>query len=117
MQEMPMPFLSVQTNIPVDDESALIKRLSVQIAGLLGKPESYVMVHLQAGASLCFAGSTEAAAYVQLKSLGLPESQTAAFSGQLCRVLQDELGLDASRIYIEFSAPQRHMWGWNGGTF
>ncbi|MDQ6966087.1 MAG: phenylpyruvate tautomerase MIF-related protein [Mariprofundaceae bacterium] len=112
-----MPFLSVQTNVPVDDENALIKRLSLQAAELLGKPESYVMGHLQAGASLCFAGSCDAAAYVQLKSLGLPEAQTADFSGRLCRVLQDEIGLDASRIYIEFSAPERHMWGWNGGTF
>jgi len=114
---MLMPYLSVQTNVPVDDELALIKRLSAQTADMLGKPESYVMVHVQAGAALCFAGSSEPAAYVQLKSLGLPEAQTAAFSEQLCRILHSELAVDISRIYIEFSAPQRHMWGWNGGTF
>jgi len=54
---------------------------------------------------------------VQLKSLGLPEANTASYSAQLCEILQSELGMDTARIYIEFSAPQRHMWGWNGGTF
>lgn len=112
-----MPYLSVQTNVKVDDAAGLMKRLSQQAAGMLGKPESYVMVHLEAGAALCFAGSSEPAAYVQLKSLGLPDEQIAGFSTRLCSSLQGELGIDPARIYIEFSAPLRHMWGWNGGTF
>jgi len=87
------------------------------VAGLLGKPESYVMVHLDAGAAVRFAGSSEPAAYVQLKSLGLPEAQTAAYSAKLCNLLQAELGIGAGRTYIEFSGPERHMWGWNGSTF
>lgn len=112
-----MPYLSVQTNVPVDDEAGLMQRLSTATAELLGKPESYVMVHIQAGASLCFAGSHEPAAYVQLKSLGLPHAQSAAYSAAISSSLHSELGIDAARIYIEFSSPERHMWGWNGGTF
>lgn len=112
-----MPYLSVQTNVPVSDKPDLIKRLSTLAADMLGKPESYVMVHLEAGAALCFAGSDAPAAYVQLKSLGLPGAQTAAFSSSLCGTLQAELGVDAARIYIEFSSPERHMWGWNSATF
>lgn len=112
-----MPYLSVQTNARVDDAEGLIRRLSRQAAAMLGKPEAYVMVYLEAGASLCFAGSSEPAAYVQLKSLGLPEADTQAYSARLCSSLQSELGIDPARIYIEFSNPQRHMWGWNSGTF
>lgn len=112
-----MPYLSVQTNVAVADEPGLLARLSQQTAHLVGKPESYVMVHLDAGAGLLFAGSREPAAYVQLKSLGLPESKTAEFSAALCGLLHDELNLDAARIYIEFSSPERHMWGWDGATF
>lgn len=112
-----MPYLSVQTNVAIEDEAGLLTRLSRHAAGLLGKPESYVMVHLEAGASMLFAGSDQPVAYVQLKSLGLPESRTAAYSAELCSQLQAELGVAAGRIYIEFSAPERHMWGWNGTTF
>lgn len=112
-----MPYLSVQTNAAVADEAGLLARLSQQTARLLGKPESYVMVHIDADASLLFAGSAQPAAYVQLKSLGLPESKTAEFSAALCSLLHDELDLVSERIYIEFSSPERHMWGWNGATF
>jgi phenylpyruvate tautomerase PptA (4-oxalocrotonate tautomerase family) len=112
-----MPYLSVQTNVSVADEAELLTKLSKQASRMLGKPESYVMVHIEAGAAMLFAGSAEPLAYVELKSLGLSEGDTPAFSAGLCSLLQDELGLDAGRIYIEFSGPERHMWGWNGSTF
>jgi len=112
-----MPYLSVQTNVTVADKAGLMATLSAQVAGMLGKPESYVMVHVQGDAAMMFAGHDEPAAYAQLKSLGLPESQTETYSAKLCHLLQAELGIAPDRIYIEFSAPERHMWGWNNGTF
>jgi len=112
-----MPYLSVQTNVNVPDEAGLLARLSQQVAKMLGKPESYVMLHIESRTAMLFAGSSEPLAYVQLKSLDLPQAETAAFSASLCSLLHDELGLDAGRIYIEFSGPERHMWGWNGSTF
>jgi len=117
MQEVVMPYLSVQTNVAVADAAGLLARLSQQAAKLLGKPESYVMAHLKTEAAMLFAGSDQPAVFVEMKSLGLPEGETAAFSASLCSMLHTELGIDAGRIYIEFSAPQRHMWGWNGATF
>jgi len=112
-----MPYLSVKTNAKVTDEAELLTRLSQQAAKMLGKPESYVMVYIASGAVMMFAGSTEPLAYVELKSLGLSKDETASFSAGLCALLQDELGIDPGRIYIEFSGPERYMWGWNGGTF
>jgi len=114
-----MPYLSIQTNVTIDDNGreALLKKASQTVASILGKPESYVMVNLDSGDAMFFAGSDTPLAYLQLKSLGLPEAQTSAFSQALCELMQAELGIDSGRVYIEFSSPERHMWGWNKGTF
>ena len=113
-----MPLLSLETNTPAStDNHATLTGLSRLVAELLGKPESYVMVRMQHNPDLIFAGNAEPAALMQLKSLGLPESRTAEFSRALCDFVADAFGIATDRIYIEFSSPQRHLWGWNGGTF
>jgi len=114
-----MPYLNIQTNVAIDDtkKENLLKKASETTASILGKPESYVMVHLDSANGMLFAGSDEPLAYLQLKSLGLPEAQTSDFSQILCELMQTELGIEPGRVYIEFAGPERHMWGWNRGTF
>jgi len=112
-----MPLLQINTNVSVKDSTALAKDASRIVAGMLGKPESYVMVIVNVDSSMVFSGSEEAAAHLKLKSLGLDESRTADYSAHLCGFIQNMLGIPPSRIYIEFSSPDRHMWGWDGGTF
>lgn len=112
-----MPLLEITTNATVEDEQAFAEQASGFVAELLGKPESYVMIRLQTEQTLLFAGSDEAAALVTLKSLGLPEDSTAEFSSSICDFIQSVTGISSARIYIEFSAPQRHMWGWDKKTF
>ncbi|HEB95108.1 MAG TPA: hypothetical protein ENI96_01595 [Sedimenticola thiotaurini] len=114
-----MPLLKIETNARVDEERrpALLKQLSEAVAAMLGKPESYVMVALESGRDMLFAGDDAPLALLQLKSLGLPESRTGEYSSHLCRLMEEKLGIPPERVYIEFSAPARHMWGWNGGTF
>jgi phenylpyruvate tautomerase PptA (4-oxalocrotonate tautomerase family) len=114
-----MPTLRILTNVqvPTDDRAGLLTRASRTVAELLGKPESYVMVILDDGRDMLFAGSTEPAAYLELKSLGLPEGKTADYSRALCELLTSVLAIPAGRVYIEFAAPPRHLFGWNGGTF
>ena len=114
-----MPMLKIQTNQPIDAElqKTLVSRASQQVAGLLGKPEHYVMVSLEHNPAMLFGGSDAPLAYLELKSIGLPESKTADLSNSLCQLMHDELGLDAERVYIEFADAARTMWGWNGGTF
>ena len=113
-----MPLLKITTNIALEKQSAqtLCKDASAHIASLLGKPESYVMVSIQES-SMSFAGETSPCALLELKSLGLPEQQTAAFSESLCNFLCNATGIASARIYIEFSSPERHMWGWDKRTF
>lgn len=114
-----MPYLAIQTNqkLNADQSSALLQKTSQTVSEILGKPESYVMVAIQDALPMLFAGKPDPAAYLQLKSLGLPESSTADFSRALCEVINKELGIAPDRIYIEFSGPERHMWGWNSKTF
>jgi phenylpyruvate tautomerase len=112
-----MPLLEISTNTPVDDCQQLAQRASRLTAEILGKPESYVMVKISPGQTLIFAGSDEPAAHVKLKSLGLPENNTPNFCSKICAFLDSELNINSSRIYIEFSSPQRHMWGWDNRTF
>jgi phenylpyruvate tautomerase PptA (4-oxalocrotonate tautomerase family) len=118
-EEITMPLLKIQTNqlIDSDRQKTLINRASQELASILGKPERYVMVSIEHNPAMLFGGSDAPLAYLELKSIGLPESKTADFSRALANLLNDQLALPADRIYIEFSDAPRAMWGWNGGTF
>ncbi len=114
-----MPFLKIQTNLPLDAARArsLASRASATVAAQLGKPERYVMVSVEHNPAMQFAGSDAPLAYLELKSIGLPESITAAASRAFCELLTETAGIDPERVYIEFSNAPRQMWGWNNGTF
>ncbi|NOY16414.1 MAG: hypothetical protein GXP23_05710 [Gammaproteobacteria bacterium] len=114
-----MPLLTITTNISLDDQTAqtLCSKASSHVASLLGKPESYVMVSLQTGTTMNFAGDPSPCAMLELKSLGLPESQTTEFSESLCEFINQQAGIKPERVYIQFSSPERHMWGWDKRTF
>ncbi len=66
---------------------------------------------------MLFGGNDAALAYLELKSIGLPERKTRELSEALCTLLEEEVGIARDRIYIEFSNAERHLWGWNGTTF
>jgi len=114
-----MPYLKLQTNIdlPADKQQVVIKTLSRTVAAQLGKAERYVMVALEVGTPMLFAASNEPLAYLELKSIGLPEEDTGQLSQSLCRAVNEALGVPSDRIYIEFSNAPRHLWGWDGRTF
>ena len=114
-----MPYLKIQTNqnLPADGARELAKKASALVATLLGKPESYVMTAVEHNPAMTFAGTDEPLAFLELKSIGLPESITADTSRALCELVAGETGIDTARIYIEFSDAPRKMWGWNSSTF
>lgn len=112
-----MPLLTIQTNIQLENARLLAETASATVAGMLGKPESYVMVQVNPEQQLMFAGSHKPCALLELKSLGLNEQSTSAYSEQLCELIHQQCNIPTSRIYIEFSSPQRHLWGWDNKTF
>ncbi len=110
-----MPYLKVVTNREVSERFEFLKEASGWMAALLGKAERYVMVELQDGMPLLFAGTAEPAAYVEFKSIGLPDP--AGLSEEVCRFLSEKLAIPADRIYIEFIDIPRGRWGWNRTVF
>ena len=114
-----MPYLTIQTNQDFDASKTkmLLQLASQTVSELLGKPENYVMVALTPPIPMVFAGSEAPAAYLELKSIGLPQESTTSLSNALCALVNEQLGIPKDRIYIEFSNAERSMWGWNGRTF
>jgi phenylpyruvate tautomerase PptA (4-oxalocrotonate tautomerase family) len=114
-----MPYLSVRTNLSPEAgvREDFLEQASRRVAELLGKSEQYVMVNLKTGQEMRFGGIDAPLAYLELKSIGLPEERTGDISADLCALVSGTLGVPVERIYIEFSNAERHLWGWNGGTF
>lgn len=100
-----MPTLNLFTNVPVDGvvASDILKDATKAIAKTIGKPESYVMVLINGGVPIAFAGTEEAAAYGELISIGgLNPSVNAKLSSIIAEILQTKLSIDSSRFYIKF---------------
>ena len=114
-----MPCLSITTNIKLSKESVSReqKELSQLTAKWLGKQEDYVMVILNTGVEITFAGSTEPTAYCEFTSLGMTEEQMPNLSKNVCESLLERFSIPQERVYIRFDAPPRSHFGWNGKTF
>ena len=112
-----MPTLQVSTNTSIASQGQFAREASKLVADMLGKPEMYVMVIVNADCELIFGGNNDPAALLSLHSLGLPEAQIKHFSERLCSFINQHLGISAERIYINFESPARTHWGWNNTTF
>ncbi len=114
-----MPYLNIQTNLPLTEkaESAILQSASALVASELGKPESYVMIAVEPDTPMFFAGSDDPAAFVEVKSIGLPTGKTRKLSEALSKLLQDHLGIPSDRVYATFHDIEGDKWGWKGDVF
>ncbi|XP_057987935.1 uncharacterized protein LOC110667767 isoform X1 [Hevea brasiliensis] len=100
-----MPTLNLFTNLPVDavTTSDILKDATKAVSRIIGKPESYVMIVLNGGVPIAFAGTEEPAAYGELISIGgLGPSVNGKLSSTIAEILQTKLFIDSSRFYIKF---------------
>ncbi|XP_060973284.1 uncharacterized protein LOC115724688 isoform X1 [Cannabis sativa] len=100
-----MPTLNLFTNVPVDAviASDILKDATKAVAKIIGKPESYVMILINGGVPIAFAGTEEPAAYGELISIGgLGPSVNGKLSSTIAEILQIKLSIDSSRFYIKF---------------
>jgi phenylpyruvate tautomerase PptA (4-oxalocrotonate tautomerase family) len=112
-----MPLLRVSVPETPSDPQGLLKSLSAELAGLLGKPESYMMATLQV-APMTMGGTGEACCLLEVDSLGTLSSQkTAELSKALCNAVSGALGTPPGRIYVRFTDVPRHLWGRQDGNF
>ena len=114
-----MPYLTIQTSKPINDQTAqtVLKKASRLVAQELGKPELYMMVRLEPAQPMMFGGSQEVSAFVELRGIGLPQAKTKELSRLLCQLVESDLGVRRDRVYINFADVSPKMWGWNGETF
>ncbi len=114
-----MPLLKLETSVALSEEKrkALLASLSKALAGATGKPEQYVMVTANQAAML-MSGKPGDAAFVDIRSIGgLTSEVNRKLSQQVCKLLNDSLGIDPDRIYLNFADVQAGNWGWNASTF
>ncbi|KAH0654990.1 hypothetical protein KY285_029872 [Solanum tuberosum] len=100
-----MPTLNLFTNLPVDAviASDILKDATKAVAKIIGKPESYVMILLNGGVPIAFAGTEAPAAYGELISIGgLGPSVNGKLSSTIAEILQTKLSIDSDRFYIKF---------------
>ncbi|HEY9881646.1 MAG TPA: phenylpyruvate tautomerase MIF-related protein [Leptolyngbyaceae cyanobacterium] len=116
-----MPLIKVQTSVAAPEKAqveSLLKDLSASLASHLGKPESYVMTAFEPEIPMTFAGTTDPACYIEIKSVGtMGGTRTKAMSQDFCSKVETVLGVPKNRTYIEFADAAGAMWGWNGSTF
>ncbi len=113
-----VPYLRIQTNMELEDEQRtdLAGNASKLVAELLEKPEAYVQVQVQDGEELIFGGSSAPNAFIELRSLGLPDDLNT-LSKQISATIEQQLEIAPDRIFINFFDLPRSQWAWNGKTF
>ena len=84
-----MPLLRIQTNAAIDDQTneLLLGEASKVVARELGKPESFVMIAVEAATQMMFAGSSSPTAFLELRSIGLNEIAAPSLSQALCDLI------------------------------
>ncbi|KAL3998775.1 Macrophage migration inhibitory factor (MIF) family protein [Acanthocheilonema viteae] len=114
-----MPYFTIDTNIPKDRITTdFLKKASGTVAKALGKPESYVSVHVNGGQPMVFGGSTDPCAVCVLKSIGcVGPSVNNSHAEKLYKLLADELKIPKNRCYIEFVDIDASSMAFNGSTF
>ena len=113
-----MPYLKIQINQDFDEKkkAEIMDKISKLVAKELGKPESMIMIVLETATTMVFGGTNEPTLFMELKSVGLPESKTSDLSKSLCDFAEQYLNVKKERVYIEFANATGLMWGWNGNT-
>jgi len=114
-----MPYLAVTTNAEISKEISreFLQSASKTMAAGTAKPEAYVMVNLDAGRPLLFAGTDAPAAFLEVKSIGFPADGVQKLAASLCDLVSKHLGIPGERIYVTFQDVKAAMWGQNGETF
>ena len=113
-----MPFIDSKITVKMSEEKKeAIKAKLGAAASIIGKPERYVMIGIDDEYTLYFAGNKlEKGAYVSVDIFGSSNSSASEeMTAKICEIFEEELGIPAANIYVEYRATPD--WGWNGGNF
>jgi hypothetical protein len=110
-----MPFIDSKVTVKMSDEKKeTIKSRLGQSIGILGKPESFLMVGFDDEYDLYFAGQKlDKGAAVSVQLFGqINDSQSEQMTGEISKILGEELDIPADKIYITYQGVKN--WGWSG---
>ena len=113
-----MPFVDLRTTVPVPaDRREALKTAFGQAITTLHKTESYLMVAIQDSCDLWLGGNKlDKGAYIAVSLYGAAApADYDKMTGQLCRILSDQLGIPAGSVYVTYHPVSD--WGWNGQNF
>uniref|UniRef100_L7M3U4 L-dopachrome isomerase n=1 Tax=Rhipicephalus pulchellus TaxID=72859 RepID=L7M3U4_RHIPC len=114
-----MPTLTINTNVPACNiPNDFLKTTANVVADSLGKPLSYVVVHISPDQMLSFGGTDEPCAIANLYSIGcLSPKENKKHSAALFEHIEKTLGIKGNRMYINyFDLPATNV-GFSGKTF
>ena len=97
-----MPVFYMKTNITVP--SNFIQKASKETALLTKKDESRVLVNVDDNCKLTFGGTSEPAAMISFRSIGLKQEDYPAVSKAIGNLISD-IGISPDRCYIDFISP------------
>ncbi|CAN6478440.1 unnamed protein product [Victoria cruziana] len=100
-----MPCLNISTNVSLDgiDTSSILAEATKNVAKIIGKPESYVMIVLKGSVPISFGGSEQPAAYGELVSIGgLNPDTNKKLSAAISAILETKLSVPKSRFFLKF---------------
>jgi phenylpyruvate tautomerase len=116
-----MPLIQLDTSYGFPDQNkkqAVAKMLSQIAAEGTGKPEQYVMACVYDNVAMTMSGSAGPCALIAIKGIGgLNKSVNQAIAAKVSHVLQKELNIPQSRVYLTFEEFAPTHWAWEGKTF
>ena len=112
-----MPFIDCKVTLKLtEDEKEIVKTKLWKALSILHKPESFLMVGINDGYDLYFAGKKlQKGAYVEVSLFGsATPADCERMTGEICNILGG-LSVPADKIYVTYHGIKD--WGWNGSNF
>ncbi len=114
-----MPYINVKVTEKLSEEKLIEIKAAMgkAITAIPGKSETYLMVCVEDGQAIWFAGDNSApSAFVDVRILGHAKGEDySRMTGVVCDMLKDILGIASERVYVQYS--ETDNWGWNGRNF
>ena len=113
-----MPFIDCKLSQKLtEDRKESLKTELGKAVSIIHKPESYLMVGINDGYSLYFAGKKlDNGAYVSVSIFGsAPSASYEKMTKTICDVLEKDLGINGAEVYVTYHAVDD--WGWDGANF
>lgn len=114
-----MPYINAKVSVKLTEEKTTEFKVALgkAIEAITGKTETYLMVCIEDGQKLWFAGdNTKPQAFIDVRILGHAKAEDySRMTSVLCDICDDLLGISPDSVYVTYS--EFEYWGWNGRNF